>query len=218
VRLCLSVVTAVAFLAAACVPVVTHGPRVADGPSVGIVGALSTHPVLEREVKTGESTVTPVGPPMAVFGRYGWTPEAGAPLPFSVGVSIPLTLPFVVALPETDLYAQLTPTRFRTVAAGAGELASAVHVAPYAQAGYGWEDGVSVYTTQMVARFRGGDRAPDATVWMPAVAVKTRGVHLFAQAGLGSERLADGRTRRVRFGMGGVVVELRPNMWGFWPD
>ena len=201
-----------ALAGSACVPVVTHGPRVAPGLTVGAVGALSTRPVLEREVPTGQGHVTEVLAPLSVFARYGWTPESGGGgIPLSVGVSVPAALQFGLVHPELDVYAQLTPVEQRRVAAGAGALVSPSYVTPYAQAGYGWDDGVSVFTTQSVAFFRGDEegRRPDAKIWMPSVAVKGFGVHLFAQAGLGRERITATSTRAVRFVMAGVVVEFR---------
>jgi hypothetical protein len=192
----------------ACIPVVTHEPRVSPGTTAGGVISAATHPTLEGEVRTGHSTVTPVVAPLTVFMRRGWMPEdTTLGVPFSAGISFPVVLPFSVTHPELDLYAQLTPVAHPTTAAGAGVLLSRTHAAPYVQAGIETNGGRTLYTTQAVARFHGGGRAPDATVWMPSVAAKASRFHLFVQAGLGRERLAPDSARAVRFLMGGLVVE-----------
>lgn len=197
-----------AALAPACVPVVTHSPWVEAGMGAGTVGAVATRPILEGEVRTGQSSVTPVLAPFTVFARYGWTPEsAGTPVPISAGVSFPIALPFSVTHLEGDVYAQLTPAAGRT-AAGAGVLLSRTYAAPYVQAGRALGGSARVYTTQGVAFFRGGGRAPDATVWMPAAALQADRFHLFVQAGLGRERLSADSTRGVRFLMAGAVAEM----------
>lgn len=204
--------------APACVPFVTHGPRVQPGLTTGVVASIGTQPALERELDHGGGSVTPLYPPAGFFAQAGWTPaEHGIGLPVSAGVMLPLGLPFSVLHPQGDLYLQLlsTPTG---VAGGAGVLASPSSVTPYAQLGREVADELTVYTTQSLAYFHGG-RGPRGTVWMPAVAVKARGMHVWAQGGLGRERLRDASgapaSRPVRFGMGGITVEapvprLRP--------
>jgi hypothetical protein len=192
----------------ACVPTVTHGPRVEPGTTVGSVIALGTRPTLEKEIETGQGSVTPVAPPMGFFARYGWTGEGtDTPLRVSAGVFLPLALPFSVTHPELDVYAQLTPAAHPT-AASAGVLVSRSYVSPYVQLGRGLGE-QSIYTTQSIAFFAGS--GPRATVWMPAVAMKFGGAHLFVQGGLGRERMRDQggleTTRPVRFLMGGVVAE-----------
>lgn len=197
-----------AFTVPACVPVATHGPRVEPGGAAGSVIALGTRPTLEGEVKTGQSTVTPLIPPMGFFARFGAAPEAaGTPIPISAGVFIPLALPFSVSHPELDVYAQLTPTPW-PAAASAGVLASRSYVNPYVQLGRDMANG-HLYTTQGMAFF--GGSGPRGRVWMPAVAMTWEGIHFFAQAGVGRETLTDDRgfksTRDVRFLMGGVVLQ-----------
>ncbi|MBB4638857.1 hypothetical protein [Longimicrobium terrae] len=197
-------------LVPACIPVVTHAPRVHPGLAVGTVAAIATDPVLTGEVRTGQSTVTPVIAPSSVFARVGWTPDnSGVPLPVSLGVSVPIALPFSVMHPEADAYVQLSPASHPTLAAGAGVLLSRSYTTPYAQIGRDLDDDVSLYTTQSVAFFHGGDRAPDATLWMPAAALKFSEYSVFVQAGLGRERLGADSTRAVRFLMVGGAVELR---------
>lgn len=197
----------------ACIPVVTHGPRVEDGPVSGVFMGLPSQPVLEGEVRTGQSTVTPVNSVAGVFARVGWTPEtSGTPFPLSMGVSLPIALPFSITHPEVDLYAQATSPGQAAFAAGAGFLFSPSYTTPYVQAGLDLEGGASVYTTQSVALFHGGERAPAATVWMPAAAVTFSRYHVFLQAGLGRERLGPDSTRAVRFAMLGVVMET-PSDW-----
>jgi hypothetical protein len=186
----------------ACVPVATHGPRVEPGAVLGSVLALGSQPTLQAEVKTGEGGVTPVLPPISVFARYGFE----APVRVAAAVSVPAGLPFSLTHPEVDVYAQLTPPEWKT-AASAGTMVSRSYVTPYVQLGrYG--DGVSVYTTQSVALFRGS--GPVARVWMPAAALQMGRVHLFVQGGIGRETLTDDAgadsTRDVRFLMGGVAV------------
>lgn len=196
----------------ACLPVVTHPPRVQPGIAVGVVAGYSTVPVLEGEISTGESTVTPVTGPSNVFARAGWTPEtSGVPVPLSLGVSLPITLPFATFFPELDAYAQLSPSSSRTLAAGGGILLSPAYTTPYAQFGWDLDNEVTVYTTQSVAFFRGGDRAPDATIWMPTATVKMSEYSFFLQAGVGTERLSADSTRAVRFLMVGGIVEFREN-------
>ena len=201
-----------AFTVPACVPAVSHGPRVEPGGVSGSMIALGTRPTLEGEVKTGQGNVTPVLPPMGFFARYGWTPEiANTPFPIAAGVFIPLSLPFSVTHPEVDVYAQLTPAPW-PVAASAGVLASRSYVNPYVQLGKEVE-GNGFYTTQGVAFF--GGSGPRGTVWMPAAAVRWGGIHLFVQGGLGRETLTDDRgfesTRTVQFLMGGAVAQVP---WG----
>jgi hypothetical protein len=75
-------------VAHACIPVVTHEPRVSPGMTAGGVIGMATHPTLEGEVRTGHSTVTPVLAPLGVFARRGWTSEETAlGVPFSAGIS-----------------------------------------------------------------------------------------------------------------------------------
>ncbi|HEX8392064.1 MAG TPA: hypothetical protein VF665_06890 [Longimicrobium sp.] len=194
----------------ACIPVVTHTPRVDPGLTVGVVAGYATDPVLDGEIHTGQSTVTPVVGPNSVYARLGWTTQnSSAPFPFSLGVSHPITLPFFAFHPEVDAYAQLSPVASRWFAAGAGVLVSPSYTTPYAQFGRDLDEGVSVYTTQSVAFFRGGDRAPDATIWMPAAAAKFSDYSVFLQAGVGRERLPADSTRAVRFLMVGASVETR---------
>lgn len=194
----------------ACIPVVTHAPRVDPGLTVGTVASVATRPVLEGEVRTGQSTVTPVLAPSSVFARVGWTPRSsGVPLPVSLGVSVPIALPFSAMHPEADAYVQLSPAAHPELAAGTGVLLARAYTTPYAQVGRDLEDDVSLYTTQSVAFFHGGSRAPDATLWMPAAAVKFSEYSVFVQAGLGRERLGSDSTRAVRFLMIGGTVELR---------
>ena len=196
-------------LSPACVPVVTHSPWVEPGGSVGTVAALSTQPTLVREVTTGQGSVTEVLAPFGVFARYGWTPErGGTPLPVSAAVFVPIALPFSIAHPEADLYAQLTPAG-QSTGAGAGVLVSTTYTTPYLQAGRRFSRRASVYTTQAVALFRGGERAPDATVWTPSLVLEAAAFHLFVQPGLGRERLDEGATRPVRFLMAGLVMVTR---------
>jgi hypothetical protein len=196
-----------AFTVPACVPVASHGPRVEPGGVAGTIISLGTRPTLEGEVKTGQSTVTPVVPPMGFFARFGTTPDdAGPPVPVAAGVFVPLALPFSISHPELDVYAQLTPAPW-PVAGSAGALVSRSYVSPYVQLGRDVAGG-HLYTTQGMAFF--GGAGPSGRVWMPAVAMQWEGVHLFAQGGLGSETLTDDggfeSTRSVRFLMGGVVV------------
>lgn len=177
---------------------------------MGVVVAVSTNPVLEGEVHTGQSSVTPVVAPQAVFARVGWTPEtAETPFPVSVGVLLPTALPFALTHPEIDVYAQVTPAGSEPWAAGTGVLLSPSYATPYVQAGWMLDESARVYTTQSFAFFLGGERAPDARVWMPSVALNWGGMHMFAQAGLGRERVAVDSTRSVRFLMAGVVAESR---------
>lgn len=195
---------------AACVPVVTHGPRVEPGYTAGAVAAVSTQPILERELEHGGGSVSPVLPPTAVFARVGWTPESsGSAVPFSAGVLFPVAGPFALLHPEADLYAQLLARPGSATAGGAGLLLSPSYAAPYLQLGREVDGGLGVYTTQSLARFAG--RGVRGTVWMPAAAVRMGGVHLWAQGGLGRERLEEPgtppRSRPVRFLMGGITAE-----------
>jgi len=191
----------------ACVPVVTHGPWVAPGKTVGAVVARSTLPVLQREIHTGHSSVTPVYPPFGVFARQGWTPEDhGVRVPVSAGIFLPVALPFSLEHPEGDLFVQLASADDPEAASGVGVLVSPSYAVPYVQAGRPLSRGVRLYTTQSLALFRGGERAPEAQIWMPAVTVEIPGVHLFVQGGLGRERLAPDSVRPVRYLMAGLAL------------
>jgi hypothetical protein len=202
-----------ALLAAGCVPVVTHAPRVEPGLASGAVYSLATNPTLQGEVRTGRDAVTPMVAPLGIFARHGWTRAEGAPADFSLGVMVPLALPFSLSHPEVDAYLQLTPSAHPTVAAGSGILLSRSYAAPYAQAGYDFAPEGTVYTTQTVAFVGPASRAPQAVMWMPSAAVKLSRFHLFAQAGLGRERVAatdvePEHVRDVRFLLGGMILEV----------
>lgn len=194
----------------ACIPLVTHAPRVEPRFTVGMTAALATDSALAGSIDLGNGTITPVLPPFIAFARMGWTPEtSGVPVPMSLGVSVPIAVPFSIAHPEADAYVQLSPAANRTLAAGAGLLVSRSYTTPYVQFGRDLEDGVILYTTQSVAFFHGGDRAPDATVWMPAAALKYAEYSVFLQAGVGRERPSAVTTRAVRFAMIGIIVEFK---------
>jgi len=194
-----------ALAAGACVPVVTHGPRVEAGLTGGVVGSLGTRPTFEREVRTDQNAVTPLLPASGAFVRHGWPAgPGGLPLNVSIGLFIPAALPFSITHPEGDLYVQLTPTEHR-LAGGAGVLVSRSYRAPYLQLGRDLGEDAEIYTTQSLAFFGPEARGPAGRAWMPALAVRKAGIALFVQGGFGHER-QEASTRSVRFLMGGVVV------------
>jgi hypothetical protein len=212
--------------AAACAPVVTHGPRVEGGTFIVVTGggAVSACDSLTCDLE--------MLPQAALGVRTGRAASETRP-----GLSVGANVSFNLFSSELDLYAQ-APTSFMPMDAGAGVLLSAMHTMPYVQIGSMGDDGSGFYTTQgfvWMARRptdysllgeQGAD-APDElrpSYWSPAVAYRTRGrrnMHLYVAGALGTAveydwrqesegGLVRGGTQPVRMLMAGVVFQRLP--------
>jgi|GEM_PF-2105233 len=212
--------------AAACAPVVAHGPRVEGGTSIMVTGGggLSACDSLTCELE--------LLPQAALGVRTGRA--AGETRP---GLAVGANLSINLLSSELDLYAQ-APTSFMPADAGAGVLLSAMHVMPYVQIGRMRDDGSGFYTTQGFAWMTRrptdyslfGERragAPDEmrpSYWSPAVAYRTRGrraMHLYVAGAFGRAAeyrwpqesegdMVRGGTQPVRMVMAGVVFQGLP--------
>lgn len=180
-------------LAGACAPIVTHGPGVEPGFSLGATAA--------ADVRAFGGNDDPVYFPINASWllQYGWRAPSDTGAAVLVGVNLPgvaaLGLP-LLQLTEGDLYVQL-PSRPGAMQRGGGVLASAYHVMPYVQLGREARDGRGWYTTQGIAWVReipqGDDYGRDAALaWMPAVAAYDGRRHVtvtgYVQGGLGLRR------------------------------
>ena len=116
----------------ACAPVVTHGPRVAPGLSVGLTSGVAPATVCD--------SCAGMFPAMGVVGRWGFIArDPGVP---SVQVGVGLKLGDV----EGDVYVQAPSDG--AAAYGAGVMATGYFVMPYVQWGLDRPDGTGFYTTQ----------------------------------------------------------------------
>ncbi|CAN5784998.1 hypothetical protein BH23GEM6_BH23GEM6_00780 [soil metagenome] len=213
---------AILCLLGACMPLVTHGPRVEEGIWTGSTGSFRLGSMLEEEVEVLGSSYA-VRPPNGFFARYGWQREDQGPAAVLVGLHLPFLIPFSIAHPELDVYAQLTPVAERAYAAGAGVLASPSHLMPYAQAGGTWTEQASWYTTQGLALHGWAGNGPRAVLWTPALTWRRGRLeqsallrrqsasHYFIQGGFGREWIAEEGAprshRRVRFLLLGITTE-----------
>lgn len=163
-------------LSAACVPIISHGPRVQTGLSGGVTGAVrlgspflvechqsSTTDVTGAPLHTRECPPAPrVGlGPAHVAVRYGWSAPAGSHA-YSVGLQVP---------GPVDLYAQLRGREGR-MDRGVGLLLSPLQVSPYFQLGRTGEKS-SWYSTQLLSVVNPFELEQDyvspALQWVPSV-------------------------------------------------
>jgi hypothetical protein len=205
--------------AAACAPVVTHGPRVEPGITFyGTFGGT-------RSLCGREACDTELVPQHGGGARYGRAATDSTP-----GFSVGFTYSTGFVSSEVDLYVQ-APASPLGLDAGAGVLAAGSHVMPYVQLGRMRPDGSGWYTTQGFAFLAERDVgwALDEPVeqvtpryWAPAVAYRTRGrygVHVYASGAFGSARVRtyefdapDPHTERqpVRAVLMGIVFDVQP--------
>jgi hypothetical protein len=212
--------------AAACAPIVTHGPRVEQGiTGYATIGG-------GRSLCSPETCETNLVPQMGVGLRYGW-----AATDSTHGFSTGFTLSTAVVSSELDLYVQApgSPSGFD---AGAGVLAARTHLMPYVQLGRMRPDGSGWYTTQGYAFlgrrqihevFDDGDQTVAPWYWAPAVAYRTRGsygVHFYVAGAFGTAETREGiitERQPVREVMIGVVQDIRrahparPTRPASWP-
>lgn len=209
--------------AAACAPVVTHGPRVEEGitfyGTAGGTRSLCDRPVCDTELV----------PQQGAGVRYGRAASASAP-----GLSAGLTVSTALLSSELDLYVQ-APTSLPELDLGVGLLAAATHRMPYVQAGRMKADGSGWYTTQGFA-FLGsrpgqwtasldagpGEERVKPRYWAPTLAYRTRGrygVHVYVTGAFGTAEAKKYRgdepgvrTERqpVRAVMMGMVFDVQP--------
>ncbi len=209
--------------AAACAPVVTHGPRVEEGltfyGTAGGARSLCERPVCDTELF----------PQQGAGVRYGRAASASAP-----GLSAGLTVSTGWVSSELDLYAQ-APASPAGVDVGVGVLAAPAHQMPYVQAGRMNADGSGWYTTQGFAIMgsRPGRWAPSLEAgpgpervkpryWAPTIAYRTRGrygVHLYLTGAFGTAEAKKYRgdepgfhtvRQPVRAVMMGTVFDVQP--------
>lgn len=216
----LSPCTLLTLAAAACAPVVTHGPRVEQGVTFYGTGG-GGRPLCDRP-----ACDTRLVPQQGAGVRYGRAASASAP-----GWSAGLTLSTGGTSSELDLYTQ-APDGSTPFDAGAGVLLSPAHVMPYVQAGRMRPDGSGWYTTQgfafmasRPARWSNEGASEERVTpryWAPTVAYRTRGrygVHFYVSGAFGT---ADAKKYRgeepgfhtvrqpVRALMTGVVFDVQP--------
>lgn len=209
-------------LAAACAPVVTHGPRVEPGFTFyGTAGGA-------RSSCSRPACDTQLAPQQGAGVRYGRAASASAP-----GLSAGLTVSTALVSSELDLYVQ-APTSVPGLDVGVGLLAAATHRMPYVQAGRMSADGSGWYTTQGFAFL--GSRPPQWSLsvegpgeervkpryWAPTLAYRTRGrygVHVYVSGAFGTAEAKKYRghepgfrTERqpVRAVMMGMVFDVQP--------
>ena len=133
-------------LCAACVPAVTHGPRVQAGFSGGVTASLTGGP----RYPSGDGGPEPfLRGPVGVNAGYGWRSDRGLWPAVRAGVHVPV--PFAGAL-QPDLYLQLPSRLIGGLDAGGGVSWVAGEMGrismPYAQLGHIGDDGTGWYTTQ----------------------------------------------------------------------
>lgn len=208
--------------AAACAPVVTHGPRVEQGFTFyGTAGG-------GRSLCDRPACDTNLVPQQGAGVRYGRAASASAP-----GWSAGLTVSSALVSSELDLYVQApTSVGFDL---GAGLLAAGTHGMPYVQAGRMKPDGSGWYTTQGFALLASrparwsssldggpGEERVEPRYWAPTVAYRTRGrygVHFYASGAFGTAEAKKYRgdapgfhtvRQPVRVVMTGMVFDVQP--------
>jgi len=180
-------------LAGACVPVVTHGPRVEPGFSLGVSAGVDAHAFAPQN----DPLFLPVNWSWPV--QYGWRAPGDTGVAVLVGVNVPgpavIGTPLLV-LSEGDVFVQL-PSRPGAMQRGVGVLGSAYHVMPYVQLGRERSGAKGWYTTQGVVWLREIPQGDDfgrepGVAWMPALAAYDGGRFITAtgylQGGLGLQR------------------------------
>jgi hypothetical protein len=209
--------------AAACAPVVTHGPRVVEGVTFyGTAGGA-------RHLCTRPECDTELAPQQGAGVRYGHAASGSAP-----GLSAGLTISTGWVSSELDLYVQ-APAWLPGVDVGVGVLAAPAHQMPYVQAGHMNADGSGWYTTQGFAILGSrparwsysldggpGEERVKPRYWAPTIAYRTRGrygVHFYATGAFGT---ADAKKYRgeepgfhtvrqpVRSVMMGMIFDVQP--------
>jgi hypothetical protein len=213
--------------AAACAPVVTHGPAVLGGTHVVATAGAGVSPC---DSMTCDLELIP----QAALGIHTGRAATGTRPGFQAGVNAALNL----MSSELDLYVQ-APTSYTPFDVGTGVLLGGTHVMPYVQAGrMSASNGSGFYTTQgFVWMFRRPpdyglfDAAPDdrpdelePRYWAPSVAYRTggnHGLHVYVSGAFGTARAyvfpMDGGSEMVRLEnqpvrtlMAGIVFEGRP--------
>ncbi|HEY0024190.1 MAG TPA: hypothetical protein VGB24_14840 [Longimicrobium sp.] len=202
--------------AAACAPIVTHGPRVEQGiTGYATLGA-------GKALCSPETCETILIPQQGVGLRYGWVATDSTP-----GFSAGFTYSTPVVSSELDLYVQ-APGSPLGLDAGAGVLAGGTHAMPYVQLGRMRPNGSGWYTTQGYAFLARRQIAivladnyeqVEPRYWAPTVAYRTGGpyaVHLYATGAFGMAWKYDPNRPGVRTGrqpvrtvMTGVVFQAR---------
>lgn len=171
----------------ACVPAVSHGPRVSGGLSGGVTATLPLGP----RYNDGDWGDQPFlyGPAGVDLG-YGWAAAQPDRAAYRLGVHLPAPL---VTFAQADAYVQVPGRWFGALDAGAGLNVSIYHVMPYLQLGRIGVAGSGWYTTQGVNFLRNtNDEYQNAlygVLWVPTLAYQWRRnkvtTHFFATAGLG---------------------------------
>lgn len=173
-----------------CLPAISHGPRVAEGPSIGVVTSLTAGPRYKR----GEFSDTPhlFGPVGVSFG-HGWA----APDELSGGLYLGGHIPIPgIIWAQADLYLQAPSPLFGDFDAGIGINAGYAKYSPYFQFGRIDTNGSGWYTTQSITFL-----PPTTTYavnqlygwfWAGSVARQWsdegREGHVFLSAGVGADR------------------------------
>lgn len=183
----------------ACVPIVSHSPRVEPGFSGGLQGGLTgeaeecvTHET--RDASGNRRSDRHCARQAEISGylslRRGWARDSLSS-GTSLGVNLPMfPHPVAIAFAEADLYHQLRRTHAGSLERGGGVLLSAFHLAPYVQVGRTRADGGGWYTTQLLSlplELYGGEISGAGELrWVPSL---TRGIPLRGKAEPGAAQV-----------------------------
>lgn len=186
----------------ACVPAVSHGPRVEAGFAGGFTAAVPVGP----RYQTGDEGRQPLlFGPVGVDLGYGFV-ASGHP-PFRLGIHVPVPLaPFA----QADLYVQAPDSVLQDWIAGVGVNGSRLAVMPYLQFGPKRQSAWNWHSTQGIALLRNSGGLY-GVLWMPGVVVRHQGESVvtsgFATAGLG-RKFQYGHANRGLLSIG-VAMEFR---------
>ncbi|MDB4951902.1 MAG: hypothetical protein JWM27_4551 [Gemmatimonadetes bacterium] len=220
---------AAALCAAACAPVVTHGPRVEPGwAGVGTLGVALGHCDSRAGAESGRCPEA-LNPMFAVGASYGVAPKDSTRPAYSFTGLLPI--PDLASL-TADAYVQAPAPRGGTVYGGGAQVSPRA-VMPYVQVGRVARGGSGWYTTQGVVftafSSLAGDIHPPETLgdgiyavyWTPGVAYRWArlmgALHAYASGALGryharrysgSDFTPDG-TRTLATLRVGMTVEIR---------
>lgn len=177
-----TVASGLALCVSACFPAITHGPRIDNGPALGISGSIPGGPTYTEGDEGGIRLRT--GMTGAHVG-YGWA----AKTPNHPGVYTSLTVPVLYPLAQAELFFQAPPAWTKRYSAGVGVTASIDITDVVAQFGEINDEGSGWFVTQGVGRRRVSEFYSVSMVSLSGLAYQfTRGNgrgYLFAQYAVG---------------------------------
>lgn len=166
----------------ACFPAVTHGPRIDNGPALGISGSLTGGPTYTEGDDGGVRVRTGM---IGAHVSHGWAPKT----PKHPGLFAGLTVPVLYPMTQGELFMQLPPAWTKRFSAGAGVIASYEIVDVVGQFGEIDDTGNGWFVTQGVGRRRISQFYSNSIVSLSGVAYQfTRGNgrgYLYAQYAVG---------------------------------